>query len=570
MFGANRSQSPAPSRGGWFAFALQHSKYIVAAGFLVWLLIMLSMPAVYPLPAASSASKPHRPLIPAVHRQALERGAGREGGSGGAGGGLGVGVDLPGGGGAGAGVGVGVVAVVPQTVTPQSREAKAFFAAVKGWAEENLDLHVVLVLPSNVKVHKGFKKAADRVRGKVVQPCSGGAPRHTCSRLVAYTDLANYGAQLLPANTQHIFFLSLALLSHQSLLPDLLPLIKDDPTIGVVGCTITLRPNQSSAADPAKVIEHGLTLGNGWVGPVWKPHLLRNYHGFTAVDARLSNASEVLAVSPFCMLISGRVWNQLGGMRKLASSVQEQIELGQVPPDFVSSQSDYLKKKLVVLGANLAQAGAGHRESFKETLVRKEATAVSEEALSLLEYIEGAPFNPLQEISVPATDIAGPATFYEALGNMAKEMEVLVQKIQTLEFTGVAGTHEEGGWDMCLRVRKRGLKVLAAPTQVEFSLRDIPTVMRPLAKSTEGDQLGGLAPPSLVVNGAFGTVWSDYIRKDFWPGHDLYHNATTNAVFRIIWQSFCCHCCGYALRWCRCVLCSSYRHPHSTHFTQHT
>ena len=455
-----------------------------------------------------------------------------------------------------------VVAIAPENIAFNSREVTALLTAVPKWKQGlNAEaLEVVIVFPSLSPIAPGFK-ALDTpgpITFKIIQPCKDNPSVSSCAPKVAYTDLVNYGMHHVSAGISHIFFWSLTLVATPPLLPDLEKHLLPEKMVGGVGCTITNRVNKTNGME--LIVEHGLIMGNGWVGDDWLPHLLRQFHGFNAIDARVKGVTEVLAVSPFCMLTYRPLVDSIGGFRKFAPAIQEQIELGQVPRDFLASQARYLKKKIVLMGTYTVLKPISQDEPIKMKRARREAIITATEALSLLELIEGKSFDDRELVKVEEPELQAdkvkkitPDVYCNALNALTSEMKSAIKKMKEMQLVnGVAGRQEEGGWDFCIRIRKRGMSIIATNYTAEQPLVEIPALMKPLHAFEAGD-FTEISPASLVVNGAFAALWLRGMRE-YWPGEKTYHtswapstNNPTKPTYRVIWQSFCCHCCGYVM-----------------------
>eukprot|EP01059_Diplonema_ambulator_P004174 TRINITY_DN13885_c0_g1_i1.p1 TRINITY_DN13885_c0_g1~~TRINITY_DN13885_c0_g1_i1.p1 ORF type:complete len:923 (+),score=181.08 TRINITY_DN13885_c0_g1_i1:224-2770(+) len=401
-----------------------------------------------------------------------------------------------------------------------------------------IEVEWIVVYASNLNVNlKKLPKAVNGVRVMARQPPG----------MVSYTELANYGAAFASQRATHVMLLSLTHTPGVGLIKSLLKPHLENQDVGVTGCTITTKDNGIP-----KVVEHGLIIGNGWAETSWKPHLIRQYSGFTTIDYRVSEASEVTAVSPYCMMTDIEVWRALNGLRKLSSGVQEQLALGILPKDFNEKQQTYLKKKILGLGAVSMSIPRERDVTLKQKNIRAAAGAALADAVKILELVEGKEFNgydvrePLLEEDLAKQKRNARFAPHEYLDTLVKEIKPLISKMKDLHMSGVTGSQEEGGWDLSLRLRQRKLRAIVVPNIAEVARSRLPPTMLPVG----GNDTIPFSPPSHVIDGTFSKVWGGIINK-YWPGSVTSGAHATDgqlpqSTMRVVWQSFCCHCCGFS------------------------
>eukprot|EP00659_Diplonema_papillatum_P007718 gene7718-11852_t len=453
----------------------------------------------------------------------------------------------PGGGGGPPTVGVAIIAVGSQNTRPESVAVDNFVKTVLAWhgapvARGNgrhtatLRVDLYLVYPSGTNVRP--LDFGPRVR--VLEPCAGHEVKLGCKKQGALSDLVNYAAKLAPEDADFVMTASLSHTLGSDALQQMVEPLLAQESVGATGCTIT----QMDGPNP-RVLEHGVAVGNGWEDAEWKIFLLKQFSGFPVVDHRVSGTSSVAAVSPHCMLTRSALLSGLGGFRKLSTSVFEQMAVGLLPPDFHAQQLTYLKKKLVVLSALYVKYQPADADKVWEKRVRQSAAATMEQSLQLIDRLEGAAFDPtdadLQGVDFgPLEEGGGGGRRFEGLLADLRRFTDRIQQLQSSQ--GVSGAAEESGWDYCLRLKQRGLSVLVVPAAAMLQAD-----LMPPALLTPANARAGWSHASLVVDGTFGDVWGPYLRK-YWPGSaggdDEQLAATGAPATRIIWQSFCCHCCG--------------------------
>ena len=446
---------------------------------------------------------------------------------------------------------VAVVAVMPEKLEFGDPEVGALISSVPEWRQTLgiAAIDVLFVFPTRSIVDEGFATLttmdAGRISFSILQPCK---TRSRCRPLMSFSDLANYGYKRILRDTSHILFLSLVLSVSPSLLPSMVLQMSPSENVGAIGCTILAK---AEGNNPPKVLEHGIHAGNGWSRGQWVPHLLRKYHGFPSVDRRVrGEVSEVLAVSPYCMLTYRGVFDRFAGFRKYAPSLREQMELGRVPLTFMDVDLKNLKAKHLMLHSLSRQLTTNTNSEI--TTARTNADIALQEGLVSIGKVEGKIRRARVEAmakTVANVDVGSDGEALQKLGVQTKEYEGLLRKVQDMFFTdGVAGQQEEGGWDFCMRLNKHKMTVLVSNATAIMTMTSMPLAIKPV-HTVDVMELGVLVPPSFSVNGAFKTQWGDAIR-DSWPGEQNAYSSflvpdQLQQVFRVIWQSFCCHCCGY-------------------------
>eukprot|EP01063_Lacrimia_lanifica_P000521 TRINITY_DN10272_c0_g1_i2.p1 TRINITY_DN10272_c0_g1~~TRINITY_DN10272_c0_g1_i2.p1 ORF type:complete len:584 (+),score=81.17 TRINITY_DN10272_c0_g1_i2:409-2160(+) len=456
---------------------------------------------------------------------------------------------------------VTVVAVAPPDLAPGASVLRVVTQAIANWTAEGDAARLVVVLPSNAAAPPDAFNSFLVKPHAVVQPCSRHEHRgkgFQCKELVSYTDLVNYGVAHVSNAATHLLLLHLAYSPQETIISDLMRPMDEDTAVHITAATLTM-----NVSDVETVIDHGIDIGNGWTGAAWRPFLLRSLNGFAASDARTRTTVATAAASPFAMLVRHSTWTALGGLRKLTTSVQEQIALGQTSAEFIDSQGVYLRRKALALGACVlaVQKRVSLATTFQRRNVLEDGKRVTAHAIKVVQQIDGA-FDPAG-LDGDAAALLGwegadgrdgyggltDAELYTKLEVGTAELRKHVRKVNELQLLqGVMGLQEEGGWDLCLRVRKRGLKVVVTASRAQLNVTALPDVMRPLRRHDDGD-IAALAPPSLVLNGPFEQLWGSAART-LWSETG---NATVAAaatpkppMLRVIWQSFCCHCCGFA------------------------
>eukprot|EP00755_Sulcionema_specki_P015782 Sspe_Gene.60340::Locus_33247_Transcript_1_2_Confidence_0.750_Length_2000::g.60340::m.60340 len=413
---------------------------------------------------------------------------------------------------------VAIVVVVKQPVFPSG-----LFADYLTWRasqEAGNALSMVIVISSSVRNFSIPSHASAQQGVTVVHPtCEDGA--WDCR--VSYRSLANLGVSRINALATHVLLISGDYEVHHPKstrspsLPDALRAALR-PAVGVAGCTLAV-PRESGL----EVLSHGVDVGTGHGTDGEKFFMLKRYAGLHHDDGRVREHDPVVAVSPYCMMVRTALWHHLNGFRDF---LHHEV-LGESVDAFGRTVGK-LKKMTVILTALLDTAPT---DKLSTEDLRGGYTILSE-AVSLLEEIgEGVDIRAesketefrteLQvEVRRVTTSHGGDK---ERLEGVLEETAGLIKGLREADRVKGPVNEEEVAWDLCLRVRQRQLSVVVVPVVLK-------RVLSPH---------GHLAPdrPSYAVEGRFGQVWRRHIK--------YYGPAAARDGLRVLWQSFCCKCCGF-------------------------
>eukprot|EP01060_Flectonema_neradi_P024487 TRINITY_DN3337_c5_g1_i1.p1 TRINITY_DN3337_c5_g1~~TRINITY_DN3337_c5_g1_i1.p1 ORF type:complete len:902 (+),score=153.83 TRINITY_DN3337_c5_g1_i1:108-2813(+) len=410
------------------------------------------------------------------------------------------------------------------------------------FGEGTVSVNIIAVYPSLSHIngeHKGIQ---------VLQPCP--QRKGSCRAVVSYTDLVNHALQNLPYGTTHVMLLSRSHVPKDisTLAGDLLIPFVENATTGVVGCTIVSTANSTS---PSRVLEHGITVGSGFstLDSTWAPFLLKQHAGFTTTDQRVRVRSSVTAVSPYCMMVPVVLVKKLGGFRRFTVSLSEQVALGQLSDGTAEQEIQTLRTTITDTVAVVAHSPTS-KEVKNQKRTRVETLQVIREALTLLDKL-GVGFvtdelddeshsayseRQLQELTSTVKTDSEIISYYEHMSQLADRIVNMINSIKIRRHSAKIGIQEEGGWDLCIRLKQRGFSVVVVPTAVAVNVSNMHPMYRS-GVSTKSDTEAA----SYEVVGPFQGVWGSEITR-FWPGH----RGGQPPLLRIVWQTFCCHCCGFA------------------------
>ena len=437
--------------------------------------------------------------------------------------------------------------------TPNDREepSPSIMESVTKWNDQHfgnlrmISIDIVTVYPSLTHIqgnHKGIK---------VLQPCP--QRNDKCKALVGYSDLVNFALENLPSDTTHVLLLSRSHVTEDvtSLVGDLLIPFMENSTVGVVGCTIV---SQSNTTQP-RVLEHGVTVGSGFslLDSKWSPFLLKQHAGFTTTDQRVRSRSAVTAVSPYCMMVPTVLLKKLNGFRRFTVSIHEQIALGQLSGEFLDGDVSTLKN-IVADAVAIVVHSPKKLELKRQRRLRVETLRIINEATDLLNEL-GSKFDSeasytsatsdyrkthLEELKKPILTTTECNSYYAHMSNLVDTILGLMNAIRLRQHTAKLGIQEEGGWDVCIRLKQRGYTVVVVPSVVHVDT----SLLHPMYKgqtNITNRHLTDVEPASYEVTGPFQGVWGSEINQ-FWPGY----KGGQSPLLRIVWQTFCCHCCGFA------------------------
>lgn len=328
----------------------------------------------------------------------------------------------------------------------------------------------------------------------------------------------------------------------------------------LLSCTTVRRVSDLQRNETVTVIfDRGYNITLAQASGRTTPAVSRNMFGYSAGDVRTQQLESSQFISPYCVLMPAKVLRamryQLPMDRVLTltdttasgeSSVVRVIQEAEV--------LNYLQKSLSVVMSKLSVASLKHLPDSSRAVVRHAFNSILE-AQKLLKAIHGEQWNSLNlsgvarhqirrdEVRIRNCTTTFGSDIVSILGciyDMVKEQHGLLTSLRAVDAGNLP--EEFFGWVLSAEAHRLGFhNVFVSP---EYAVVDsdgaAPSVAAFFNSQTNTHVIDR---PSYLVP-ADGSWWDEYsaaVERTF-----PHLRPVSGPLLRVVWDSYCCHCCGFS------------------------
>eukprot|EP00672_Neobodo_designis_P022928 CAMPEP_0174840446 /NCGR_PEP_ID=MMETSP1114-20130205/8690_1 /TAXON_ID=312471 /ORGANISM="Neobodo designis, Strain CCAP 1951/1" /LENGTH=749 /DNA_ID=CAMNT_0016074593 /DNA_START=24 /DNA_END=2269 /DNA_ORIENTATION=+ len=299
--------------------------------------------------------------------------------------------------------------------------------------------------------------------------------------------------------------------------------------VGMATC-VTLMPGPRMS-----VVEKGFDILDGEREGIDRHFVVRRFAGLEHDDPRATGLHQVDAGTAHCTLMRLSVVAEAG--------VRKEFGLSYDLPDNTKADLELLRSRIVRIGRSLSTISIADVNSGGESLRQSVRAAFHQMKIATLLWEERTGRRYAEAQHDPLAP--GVAEDYNALANRVASASLDVQLrffseklaavVTKLRRPQGADSMDALAWDLSFKFHRRGYRIAATDVAALFSADALPAAVQ--LRIRNGSDIHR---PSYPVYGQLRKLWGRTVAS-LYPGND-----DSEHPFKVVWDGFCCGCCGFA------------------------